>query len=266
MSAQMKRCPKCATGFHDTVIFCNLDGSRLTADFLDSNAYLEAPDEEELPQTETSAGESQPVADFFDSKLDVLAPGEDLDPETGEADRYYVPSDPRVAQPRQNSQLLSILVLAGVCAAAIFLFVFIVYQRMTNEAQEQSSNNSSNVALTQQQVPLLPSRPSPSDSASPSPEPSPSPTPIASPAQSPRLALSSSPVSTGGKETRRGPVTIRLTNGTSVEADEVWETREGIWYRHRGVVTLLERDQVKSIEKPTPTPTASATPSISPTP
>jgi len=35
-----------------------------------------------------------------------------------------------------------------------------------------------------------------------------------------------------------------------VEADEAWETGEGIWYRRRGVVTLLERDKVKAIGKP----------------
>jgi len=84
-------------------------------------------------------------------------------------------------------------------------------------------------------------------------------------AESARVALSSSPVSTGGDEkTRRGQVTIRLTNGTTIEADEVWETGEGIWYRRRGVVTLLERDQVKAIEKPSPASSASTTPATSP--
>jgi len=84
-------------------------------------------------------------------------------------------------------------------------------------------------------------------------------------AESARVALSSNPVSTGGDEkTRRGQVTIRLTNGTTIEADEVWETGEGIWYRRRGVVTLLERDQVKAIEKPSPASSASTTPATSP--
>jgi hypothetical protein len=122
----------------------------------------------------------------------------------------------------------------------------------------------------QQQIPLLPLRPSPSVSASPSPEPSPSPSVMPSPAvqaESERVALSSSPVSTGGDEkTRRGPITIQLTNGTTVEADEVWETGEGIWYRRRGVVTLLERDQVKAIQKPSPAASSPAvTPTLSPT-
>jgi len=84
-----------------------------------------------------------------------------------------------------------------------------------------------------------------------------------------RVALSSNPVSTGDEKTVRGPVIIRLTDGTTVQADEVWETREGIWYRRRGIVTLLDRNQVKAIEKapsaaPSPPSTPAASPSISP--
>jgi hypothetical protein len=51
-----------------------------------------------------------------------------------------------------------------------------------------------------------------------------------------------------------------LTNDTTVEADEVWETGEGIWYRRRGVVTLLERDQVKAIERAIEKPSPVASP------
>lgn len=169
------------------------------------------------------------------------------------------------AQLRQNWKILAIVAVAGV---AIGIVLFIVFQRITREAPEQSSNESSNEAVAPQQMPLLPSPPSPFASASPSAEPSPSPSATPSPttqAESARVALSSSPVSTGGDgKTRRGPVTIRLTNGTSVEADEVWETGEGIWYRHRGVVSLLERNQVKAIEKPSPASPPSATPATSP--
>ena len=271
----MKRCPKCASSFPDTVHFCEFDGARLVADYLGSDPDLAVPREEQAPQAGTSAGEFQLGEDVSDSNPDLPLPREEQSPQTVASagvpsGEYLLPLYPRAAQPRQNSQILSLMVLAGVVAAVgIGLVLFIVYQRMTYEAREQNSNESPNVALTQQQVPLLPSRPSPSESASPSPEPSPSPSPVASPAaqaESTRGALSSSVVSTGGNEkTRRGPVTIQLTNGTSIEADEAWETGEGIWYRRLGVVSLLERDQVKAIEKPSPTPSASATPTTSPT-
>lgn len=63
----------------------------------------------------------------------------------------------------------------------------------------------------------------------------------------------------------RGAVRIRLTNGTTLDAEEVWETKEGIWYRRRGLVTLLKRAQVKAFEKVAPSPTPTPSPSPSPT-
>jgi hypothetical protein len=265
----MKRCPQCASSFPDTVNFCDFDGARLVADYLVNNPDLATPHEEQSPETGTSAGGARPVADYLDSNPDLSVPPEEPIPQTGtSAGEYQIPRYPLGAPPRQNSNILTIVAVAGVVAAvAIGVVLFIVYQRMTH-APEQTSSESSNVAVTQQQTPPLSSRPSPSDSTSPSPEPSPSPSAMPSPAaqaESARVALSSSPVSTGGNDkTRRGPVKIQLTNGTSMEADEVWETREGIWYRRRGVVTLLERDQVKAIEKPSPASSPSATPATSP--
>ena len=47
----------------------------------------------------------------------------------------------------------------------------------------------------------------------------------------------------------RGPVILRLTNGAAIRADEAWEKREGVWYRQGGVVTFLERSQVRTIER-----------------
>lgn len=191
---------------------------------------------------------TQLVADYSDSDPNLL-----------------VPSAVGEARLQPNWKILAIVAVAGVVIGVV---LFIVYQRITREAPEQSSNESSNQAVAQQQMPLLPSSPSPFASASPSAEPSPSPSAMPSPAaqaESPGVAPSSSTVSTGGDgKTWRGPVTIRLSNGTSVEADEVWETGEGIWYRRRGVVSLLERNQVKAIEKPSPASSPSATPATSP--
>ena len=42
---------------------------------------------------------------------------------------------------------------------------------------------------------------------------------------------------------------IRLTNGTVVEADEVWEDAQGVWYRRGGITHLLERERVRSVER-----------------
>jgi hypothetical protein len=49
-----------------------------------------------------------------------------------------------------------------------------------------------------------------------------------------------------GKKLGGKPV-ILLTTGAKIEADEVWRTRDGIWYRRAGMVTLLKRNKVKAI-------------------
>jgi hypothetical protein len=38
-----------------------------------------------------------------------------------------------------------------------------------------------------------------------------------------------------------------LTSGGKIDADEVWRTRDGIWYRKNGIVTLLKTGRVKAI-------------------
>ena len=85
---------------------------------------------------------------------------------------------------------------------------------------------------------------------------SPSPTPSATPkAPTERIATSHSsttaaPVSTSGpglgKKPGAKPVIV-LTTGGRIDADEVWRTRDGIWYRRAGIVTLLKRNKVKAI-------------------
>ena len=48
--------------------------------------------------------------------------------------------------------------------------------------------------------------------------------------------------------TRQGskPV-ILLASGGKIEADEAWRTKDGVWYRRNGMVTLLKRGEVKAI-------------------
>lgn len=160
-----------------------------------------------------------------------------------------------------------LVVLAGVAAAMVLGVVLIVlYQRLTNERVAVSTQSLSNQPFTQQVVsPPPPLLPTPSVSPSPSPSPSPTVTPTPAVKVEPaRVALSTGPVATNvDAGNKRGPVTIRLIDGTTIKADEVWETGEGIWYRRAGLVTLLKRDQVRALEnpKPTPSPTPSPVPS-----
>lgn len=82
--------------------------------------------------------------------------------------------------------------------------------------------------------------------------PSPSPSPTAK-TPSDRTATSHSrttvaPVSTSGPGMAKGTKSvIVLTTGSKIDADEVWRTRDGIWYRRAGIVTLLKHNRVKAI-------------------
>ena len=58
------------------------------------------------------------------------------------------------------------------------------------------------------------------------------------------------PVSTSGPGMGKklgGKPSILLTSGGKIEADEVWRTRDGVWYRRAGIVTLLKHNRVKAI-------------------
>jgi hypothetical protein len=86
--------------------------------------------------------------------------------------------------------------------------------------------------------------------ASSTPEPTPTIGPKTTP--SPRVTstkLSSNPVSTTSDQNSSRGVTIRLTDGGTIAADEAWSTKEGIWFRRNGVVTLLKRNRVSAIER-----------------
>lgn len=129
------------------------------------------------------------------------------------------------------------------------IVVFAIYYGLSRQQPEASA-----ATETPAVVVTPPATPSPSLEVSPSPSPSPSIAP--SPRPSPeKLATAhtrstSDPVSTSGPGigTRQGgkPV-IMLTSGGKIEADEVWRTKDGVWYRRNGMVTLLKRAQVKTI-------------------
>ncbi len=221
----MKRCPECDSVFPDTEKFCELDGAQL----------VDADDE----------GNDVTEQEIFNLS-------------TREVDQ-------QARRPESSQKTVAIVAVAGV---AIGLVLFLVYYAMTRQPTTENSNQSSlSSSIVPPPGPLLPSYRSSVASSSPSVEPSPSPSATPSPSTNPspeRVELSSNPISTAADgKTRTGPVIIRLTDGSSIEADEAWQTGEGIWYRRRGIVTLLNPNQVKTIEKPapaTPLPSASQTP------
>jgi hypothetical protein len=85
---------------------------------------------------------------------------------------------------------------------------------------------------------------------SPSPSPSPSVKPSPTEFSSSHSRSSTDPISTSGPgigKRQGGKPVIIMASGVKIEADEVWRTRDGIWYRRNGMVTLLKRGRVKTI-------------------
>lgn len=165
-----------------------------------------------------------------------------------------------------SSGSIWVLLSIAVVGVVVGVFIFLAYMAMRRTVEPANESNS-NPSVVQQQIPSQPVAPRPEASLSDSPEPSPSPS--VEPSPSPQVSatpiqLSSNPISTASARGQSGPVLIRLNTGVLIEADEAWQTGEGIWYRRSSVLTLLDPKDVKSIEKvapPTPQPTASASPS-----
>lgn len=134
---------------------------------------------------------------------------------------------------------------------AVFVAYFAVRRQMTPK-----TSTSQVVANTPVQVPQ--STPTVVESPSPVAVESPSPTqtqPTESKSSTTKTttahtSTNTNPVSTGSTDAKpksgSKPI-ILLTTGGKVEADEVWRTKDGVWYRRDGVVTLLKKNRVKAI-------------------
>lgn len=152
-------------------------------------------------------------------------------------------------RPTQSSSrqrwVLPIVAAVGLLLGVLVVAIYYAVSHQTQKAAAAPQTSPLTVATPQ------PATPEPSPSASPSPSPSPSPKVSAS--ASPSAAhsrASTDPVSTSGPGigTRQGgkPIIV-LTSGGKIDADEVWRTKDGVWYRRNGIVTLLKRGQVKTI-------------------
>ena len=170
-------------------------------------------------------------------------------------------------RPRTNS----ILIVAAVLGLVVGVLPVLLYFSLTGKDGVQNANHlRANPTNAQPQFPAQLSQPAPVAGTTPSVEPSPSPSPASSPSpqSSPQqIELSSSPISTaaGGKD-KTGPVVIKLRTGVTIEADEAWQTGEGIWYRRGSVVTVIDPKEVKTIERSKPQSAESPQPTASPQP
>ncbi|HJU93035.1 MAG TPA: hypothetical protein VJ656_08890 [Pyrinomonadaceae bacterium] len=142
-------------------------------------------------------------------------------------------------------KVVPIVAAVGLILGLLAFAIYYAVNRYTHDISATSQVPSVVIPAPIQPAVILPS-PSPTVSPSPSPSVKPSPTEISSS----HSRSSTDPVSTSGPgigQRQGGKPVIVLTNGARIEADEVWRTRDGIWYRRSGMVTLLKRGQVKTI-------------------
>jgi hypothetical protein len=157
-------------------------------------------------------------------------------------DRVDEASDKQTAKRVEGWKWLALVAVLGTALGAV---VFVVYHRFTrhdlNAANSTAAQTTSTVPINSSLV---------LETATPVPESSPTPAPKASVSPRPTSTkLSSNPVSTTTNQAAPHGVTIRLTDGGTISADEAWSTKEGIWFRRAGVVTLIKRNRVKAIDR-----------------
>jgi hypothetical protein len=174
--------------------------------------------------------ESDEKCDFDQTPLEVV--------DDAEIERATSPLKPR-------RRALPVAVAVGLLLA---LVVFAIYYGLNKRTPTTSAATQTSVTVEPSPIPSATPAPSPPPTVSPSP--SPSPKTSSNGVATAHTRASTDPVSTSGPGmgTRQGskPVIV-LTSGGKIDADEVWRTRDGVWYRRNGMVTLLKHNQVKSI-------------------
>ena len=142
-------------------------------------------------------------------------------------------------------KVLPIIAAGGLILAVLAFAIYYAVSRYGNST-ETESNAIAPIALAQPVV----TPPPPMSAVSPSPIPSPSVKPSPTAISASHSRATTDPVSTSGPgigQRQGGKPVIILTSGGKIDADEVWRTRDGVWYRRNGMVTLLKRGQVKAI-------------------
>jgi hypothetical protein len=180
--------------------------------------------------------ESDERCDFDQTLLEVI--------DDAEIDAATSP----IKSTRSRRRALPIAVAVGlVLGLLVFAIYFGIGRQMRNASAVPPTPISQEPPASPQTAVELPS---PSPEVSPSPSPSPSPKPSPNGISTAHSRATTAPVSTSGPgigNRQGGKPVIMLTSGGKIDADEVWRTRDGVWYRRNGLVTLLKRSQIKAI-------------------
>jgi hypothetical protein len=152
-------------------------------------------------------------------------------------------------QSKPRRKALWLVATVGIILSVVALAFYLSFNRQTRKTAAAIQTP---VNIQPQTLPspaeVTPASPSPT--ATPSPSQSPSSRPSPAGVSTAHTRAGTDPVSTSGPGmgTRQGgkPVIV-LAGGGKIEADEAWRTKDGVWYRRNGMVTLLKRAQVKTI-------------------
>ncbi len=211
----MKRCPQCLFIFPESDTRCDFDSTPLV---VVDDAELEAATNPAPAKKKRAAGSKKRPAGSADSKRSSRKKG---------------------------------TAVAAIVGLVFGLAAFFVYSRVNSIADEVAEIPPvANIAPLVTPLALAPPVAMPVETVSPSPVAS-SPTP-ATPAseRTSHSRTTVAPVSTSGPGMAKklgGKPAILLTTGAKIDADEVWRTRDGVWYRRAGIVTLLKHNRVKAI-------------------
>jgi hypothetical protein len=155
---------------------------------------------------------------------------------------------PKKATRKRSRKATAITAVVGLLLGVA---VFTIYYRFSHRTETVAQLPPAPIVSAPSIVVSIAS-PTPIANASPSPTPPPIPTakPTTDRIATAHTTTSVAPISTSGpgigKKSGNKPV-ILLNGGSKLEADEVWRTRDGVWYRRDGIVTLLKRGRVKAI-------------------
>lgn len=205
----MKRCPECLFIYPDADTLCDFDGTTLV---VVNEAELEAATTQPKPPTKRKRTTK--------------------------------------SKPATKKRARKVTVITAVVGLLLGIAAFTIYYRLASRTQHTAQLQPAPITSAQ---PITVSIPTPSALPTASPSPTATPTPTTKPAErivTAHTSTSTAPISTSGpgmgKKPGAKPI-ILLTTGTKLAADEVWRTRDGVWYRRDGIVTLLKRGQVKAI-------------------
>lgn len=222
----MKLCPQCAFIYENNQGFCDMDGQELVHDSASGVVDQTAP-----PKLRTSLPARSRVrrlsvlfvaAAVFTALLSVIYLGQ-----------------------RQQSRT----------SYAAAIPIQSVQSNTSNETHPYQSSVDSSNSATDASLPV--------DSPDPSFSPAGTAALTASTTKAPSTdaTVASAHAATNAlAPNQSAPVIVRLTNGASIKADDAGETRNGVWYRQGGMVTVLKRSQVRAIERQRSTSPRSAIP------